>query len=67
MPRFEAYQIGDVGRSMGQTSLVDVDRDGHVFSGGEPLSQTVHPCFVWENLDGKGGQWKQHKGLAGKR
>ena len=28
MPRFEAYQIGDVGHSMGQTSLVDVDRDG---------------------------------------
>jgi len=28
MPRFEAYSIGDVGRSMGQTSLVDVDRDG---------------------------------------
>ena len=28
IPRFEAYQIGDVGNSMGQTSLVDVDRDG---------------------------------------
>ena len=28
MPHFEAYQIGDVGRSMGQTSLVDIDRDG---------------------------------------
>ena len=28
IPRFQTYQIAEVGRSMGQTSLVDVDRDG---------------------------------------
>ena len=69
MPRFKSYQIGDVGRSMGQTSLVDIDRDGDldVFSGGGPLSETTHRCFVWENRDGKGGQWTEHMVLEGKR
>ena len=28
MPRFEYHKIAEVGREMGQTSLVDIDKDG---------------------------------------
>lgn len=50
-------------------AVADFDNDGDldVFSGGGPLSKSVHQCFVWENLDCKGGQWKQHMVLEGKR
>ncbi len=49
--------------------LADFDNDGDmdVFSGGGPLSQTDFQCFIWENMDGKGGQWKEHVILTGKR
>lgn len=50
-------------------AVADFDNDGDpdVFSGGGPLSQTTHKSFIWENLDGKAGQWKQHTILEGKR
>jgi hypothetical protein len=45
----------------------DGDSDLDVFSGGGPLSQETHKCYIWENLDGKGGAWKEHLILSGRR
>jgi hypothetical protein len=69
-PKFEYHLIDKIGRQMGQTSLIDVDKDGDldVFSGGGPLTKNPpHKWFIWENLDGKGQKWKQHLILSGKR
>jgi hypothetical protein len=51
-------------------AVADFDNDGDldVFSGGGPLSEDeVHKCFIWENADGRAGQWKEHVILKGKR
>ncbi|UCE49540.1 MAG: VCBS repeat-containing protein [Phycisphaerales bacterium] len=50
-------------------AMADFDNDGDLdaFSGGGPLSQEVHTCFIWENADGRAGQWKEHVILKGKR
>lgn len=50
-------------------AVADFDNDGDLdaFSGGGPLSQSTHRCFVWENIDGKGRAWKEHVVLEGKR
>jgi len=49
-------------------AVADFDNDGDpdVFSGGGPLSQTTHKCYIWENL-GKAKKWKEHQILVGKR
>lgn len=50
-------------------SLADFDNDGDidVFSGGGPLTKGTWKWFIWENLDGKAGAWKEHVILTGKR
>lgn len=49
-------------------AVADFDNDGDLdaYSGGGPLSQTTKKSFIWENVDGKGGQWKEHVLLEGK-
>ncbi len=50
-------------------AVADFDNDGDldVFSGGGPISQDFHKCFIWENADGKAARWKEHLILEGKR
>jgi len=42
--------------------VADFDNDGDVdiFSGGGPLTKGEFHWFLWENTDGKGGDWKEH-------
>ncbi len=49
-------------------AVADFDNDGDLdaYSGGGPLSQAPRKCLIWENIDGKGGQWKEHTILEGK-
>jgi VCBS repeat protein len=38
----------------------DGDGDADLFSSGGPNSDSVPRSYIWENLDGKGGAWKEH-------
>lgn len=38
----------------------DGDGDSDLFSSGGPNSDSVPRSYIWENLDGKGGDWKEH-------
>ncbi len=57
------------GQDFHSLAVADFDNDGDpdVFSGGGPLSQERHKCFVWENADGGAGKWTEHLILEGKR
>lgn len=58
------------GQDYHSLALADFDNDGDldVFSGGGPLTEKLpHKWFIWENLDGRGGSFKQHEILSGKR
>ncbi len=47
--------------------VADFDNDGDldVFSGGGPMTGDLHKrCFIWENVDGKGLEWKRHEILT---
>jgi len=51
-------------------AVADFDNDGDLdaFSGGGPISEAeVRKCFIWENVDGRAGRWKEHVILEGKR
>lgn len=50
-------------------ALADFDGDGDqdILSGGGPLSTDSHKMFIWENVGGKGQQWKEHIILSNKR
>lgn len=62
--------VDQAGQDYHSLAVADFDNDGDydVFSGGGPLtSKPPHQWFIWENLDGKGRNFKQHLILSGKR
>jgi len=62
--------VDKAGQDYHSLAVADFDNDGDfdVFSGGGPLtSKPPHKWFIWENLDGKGKNFKQHLILTGKR
>jgi hypothetical protein len=38
----------------------DGDGDSDIFSAGSGASSGIPKAYVWENLDGKGGTWREH-------
>jgi hypothetical protein len=47
--------------------VADFDNDGDldVFSGGGPMTgDLTKRCFIWENIDGQGLEWKRHEILT---
>jgi len=68
---FARHLIADkAGQDYHSLAVADFDNDSDldVFSGGGPLTKSPpHKWFIWENLDGKGQNWKQHLILSGKR
>lgn len=43
----------------------DGDGDGDLFSAGSAGSEGKPKAYFWENLDGRGGEWKEHVLLEG--
>ena len=67
--RYHGISPEHTGQDFHSLALADFDNDGDldVFSGGGPLSSDSHKCFIWANADGKGGKWREHMVLSGKR
>lgn len=62
--------IAETDQDLHSLCVVDFDLDGDpdIFSGGSgPFSKAPPRWIIWENLDGKGGAWKEHTILEGKR
>lgn len=62
--RWDRHLIKSPGHRQDFHSLCVADFDGDgdqdIFSGGGPLTEGEHLWFVWENADGKGGNWTEH-------
>jgi hypothetical protein len=66
--RFHRISDNHTGLDFHSLAVADFNNNGHldVYSGGGPLSKGTPKSFLWENLDGKGGRWKQHLILEGR-
>ncbi len=67
--QFHLISANHTNQDFHSLAVADFNNNGclDVFSGGGPLSKDTQKCFIWENLDGKGRQWKEHLILEGKR
>ena len=71
--RWTTHVIASKRGDLHSLSVADFDNDGDpdLFSGEGPLGGTgaggKHRWYIWENADGKGGSWKEHVILEGKR
>jgi len=67
--KFEYHPVSDdtTRQDFHTLILADFDNDGDVdiVSGGGPFTTTTPKLFLWENLDGKGLDWKEHLILEG--
>jgi len=64
------HLIADTDQDLHSLCLADFDLDGDldIFSGGcGSFSKAPTRWVLWENLDGKGREWKEHTLLDGKR
>lgn len=61
---WEVHLIRSPGHNQDFHSLctADFDNDGDVdiFTGGGPLTKGENQWFLWENSDGRGGEWTEH-------
>lgn len=67
--QFHLISANHTNQDFHSLAVADFDNDGDLdaFSGGGPLSKDAQKCFIWENLDGQGRQWRKHLILEGKR
>ncbi|MEO7426125.1 MAG: VCBS repeat-containing protein [Fibrobacteria bacterium] len=67
--RWERHLVKDSvdGQDFHSMILADFDGDGDpdLFSAGSSSSEGVPKAYLWENLDGHGGQWEEHVILEG--
>lgn len=67
--KWEARMLKDSldGQDFHSLILGDFDGDGDadLFSAGGGMSDSARKAYVWENLDGEGGSWKEHVVMEG--
>ncbi len=66
---FHLISQNSTGQDFHSLAVADFDNDGDedIFSGGGPMSQGTHKWIIWENIEAKGNNWKEHLVLEGYR
>ena len=67
--KFHLISENSTGQDFHSLAVFDFDNDGDedVFSGGGPMTQGTHQWIIWENTDGRAGNWEKHIILEGYR